>query len=111
MPSDAIAGLVYAIQTGLNGSSQDAAWAGQRAHDAADHVAMSRLDASLIGKDEEAVIRSDAFVQAELERQQADLADLKLAAMSESELDAAIVRLRERARVDSQAIPSKARTR
>jgi Protein of unknown function (DUF416) len=101
---DAVAAIIYAIKTSLNGSSQDAVWAGQRAYDAVDHAVVSRLNTSLIGKDEEAAVIADAMVQSELERQQVDLAELKIAALNNTDLSAAVMRLQARAKADAQAL-------
>ena len=108
---DAVAAVVYAIKTSLSDSSQDAVWAGQRAYDAVDHAVMSRLNTSLISKEEEAEIIADPIVQSELERQQVDLAELKVAATDKTDLDAAVVQLRARAKADAQALFSGNATR
>jgi hypothetical protein len=72
---------------------------------------MSRLNASLIDKREEAAIVADLMVQSELERQQADLAELQVAAADPADFDSVVMRLRSRAKANAEALFSRDMTR
>jgi hypothetical protein len=73
---DAIASVVYSIQSRLRGGSQDAVWAARRAGDALDHYIANDATLRKDGGASEEQIRCHPLMQAELTRQHRDLAQL-----------------------------------
>jgi hypothetical protein len=98
---DAVASLIYALDTACSRSSQDAMWAAERAHHALFDYIVKRFDLD----PGEAAVRSqiDAFpiMQAEMSRQQADLLDLHAAAQAPGNEAAVIARIKRRAESDA----------
>ncbi len=99
---DALSALAYTLTCLKSGDSQDAAWTARRLYDALDCYLVNRDDLSPSHPDEAERVAGDPLVQAELERQVRDLAELDEAAnpLSQPLLD----RLRRRS-LAAQAIP------
>jgi uncharacterized protein YjaG (DUF416 family) len=90
---DACAAVAYALRALDTGEPQEAAWAGQRAYEAADHHVVHRL-----GVEGESKVLAHPIVQAEIARQRRDIDALLGARRDSVEL---FVSLRERARVEA----------
>lgn len=74
---DVAAALAYAFRARLSGDPKEAAWAGRRVYEAADHFAGAMVvRTSKVSRNDEFAIVSHPVVQAELARQQRDLRDL-----------------------------------
>jgi len=73
---DAVAALAYAIRSWIEDSSQEAAYAGRRAYEAADRRVLQTMPGSTIDPSTERVILAHPFVQSELASQAKDLAAL-----------------------------------
>lgn len=98
---DATAAVAYTIRARLTGEPQEAAGAARRAYDAVDHFVTARLNPSIVEHDLEGGIAAHPLVQAELQRQQADLRDLQAAGTNALILEMASS-LRDRARRDAE---------
>jgi uncharacterized protein YjaG (DUF416 family) len=98
---DATAAAVYAIEAQLTGDSQSALWAARRAYNAVDYHVMSDFPSGILPKSAEEEILSHPVVQAELHRQQQDMAMLKAAAVGRMSLSSAIKDVRARAQRDA----------
>ncbi len=98
---DALSALAYCLRTLQSADVQDAAWAARRVYEALDYFVNIRDDISPNEPGAEMRVLSDSVVQAELERQARDIADLNAAGdfLSRELLD----RLRQRS-VAQQAI-------
>jgi len=105
---DAGASLAYTISARLTDDPQEAAWAARRAYDALDHFLMSQIDSTRVTREHEQFILSHPLVQAELQRQQADLKDLESASAEKSLLASVVSKLRDRARRDAELFLSTA---
>lgn len=99
---DAVAAVVFAIRTRLTGDSQEALWAARRAYEALGHYVFIRLNDDLTSREVIARIDAHPLVQAELARQQADLAQLHDAAMNSASEDEAIAEVHRRAQADAK---------
>ena len=82
---DAVACLVYTLESLQKSDLQEAAWAARRAYESADQLAILDLEDGSRGFPDEQVLLKHPFVQQELERQERDF-DL----ISKGELAAAI---------------------
>jgi hypothetical protein len=100
---DALGSLVYALGVQLTGDSQEAAWAAERAYDALDRHVIQQHNIDTNTNRTRAQLLIDSFppIQAELRRQQADLAELRSAAKNSGSEAAVIARIRRRAEADS----------
>jgi hypothetical protein len=98
---DAICSLVYAVESELKGGTQEAVWAAEQGPES-----LFRFVESLVGDAESradmARIDAHPLMQAELRRQEADLADLQSAAKNPGSEPAIIARIRRRAEADSE---------
>lgn len=90
---DACAAVTYALRTLDTGEPQEAAWAGRRAYEAADHHVVHRL-----GVEGESEVLAHPIVQAEISRQLRDIDVLLGPRRDPVEL---FVCLRERARAEA----------
>jgi uncharacterized protein YjaG (DUF416 family) len=99
---DAAASVVYTIRARLADDPQEAAWGARCAYDTLDYFLMSQIDSTSVTREHEKFVLSHPLVQAEFQRQQADLKDLELAS-SEKSLPASVIsELRDRARRDAE---------
>jgi uncharacterized protein YjaG (DUF416 family) len=99
---DAVASVAYTIRALLTADPQEAAWAARRAYDAVDHFIANQLNQSIIERELEGAIAAHPLVQAELQRQQADLRDLQSAGAQGQLSEKVISSLRDRARRDAE---------
>jgi uncharacterized protein YjaG (DUF416 family) len=99
---DAAASVAYTLRARLADDPQEAAWAAQRAYEAVDHFLMSQIDSTRVTREHEEFVLSHPLVQAEFQRQQADLKDLELASAEKSLPASVISTLRDRARQDAE---------
>ena len=99
---DAAASVAYTIRARLADDPQEAAWAARCAYTAVDHFIMSQIDSMIVTREHQRFILSHPLVQAELQRQQADLKDLELASAQKSLPASVISTLRDRARRDAE---------
>jgi len=99
---DAAASVAFTLRARLTDDPQEAAWAARRAYTALDHVITDEIDQTIIGPDYERSIASHPLVQAELQRQHADLEELQSASAEKSSLASVISKLRDRARRDAE---------
>ena len=76
---DAAASVVYTIGARLTDDPQEAAWAARRAYEAVWYLLMSQIESTSIEPEHVRFVRSHPLVQAELQRQLADLQELQLA--------------------------------
>jgi uncharacterized protein YjaG (DUF416 family) len=74
---DYVAALTYALRCRISGEAQDAVWAARRAYNALDDFVVNSLHLDLNEKGLRDRIMSHPAVQAELERQRRDIADLR----------------------------------
>ncbi|MBS2018400.1 MAG: DUF416 family protein [Deltaproteobacteria bacterium] len=88
---DAAAALLYAWECLATGESQPAAWAARRSHEAVDQLVIRPPSVEIGDPAAEARILAHPLIQAALERQRADLVDLR------SFDDSAAARVRGRA--------------
>jgi uncharacterized protein YjaG (DUF416 family) len=100
----ATAAVAYTIRARLTSEPQEAAWAARRAYDAVDHFVTGRLNPSILEHDLEGGMAAHPLVQAELQRQQADLRDLQAAGTNALLLETA-ANLQDRARRDGEQFP------
>lgn len=84
LADDALASLVYAIRFILTPDTQEVAWAGRRAYEAADQAALRRLDIRPATTEGELAVLSHPIVQRELARQRRDLDILRQGPESEA---------------------------
>jgi Protein of unknown function (DUF416) len=97
----ALSSLAYALSAQLTGDSQEAGWAGESAYESVgDHV-IERFNIDLNTPGALRRINSCPAVQAELRRQQTDLAELHSAAKNPGSERAIIARIRRRAEADA----------
>lgn len=94
---DATSALIYAIECQLDGGATEAMWAMRCAYNSADTL-VGRLSGGAYESEE--LILAHPFIQAELERQSADLADLTLEPQVSAER---ILLVRDRAARDANA--------
>jgi uncharacterized protein len=99
---DAAASIAYALWTQLSDSSQEAGWAAERARNSLDTYVASllRLDMEDF-REAQTLIDSHVLIQAELQRQRADMADLQIAALNVDCAKEIIAKIRHRAEEDS----------
>jgi uncharacterized protein YjaG (DUF416 family) len=98
---DAVSSAAYAIQARLEANIQHAIWAAERAYNALDEFVGAQNHSGPFDQKEESRILSHPLVQAELGRQQADLAQLqKIAAGSMNESEG-IAQVLHRAQTDA----------
>jgi hypothetical protein len=98
---DALSAVAYCLRCLETGEPQEAVWAARRVYEAIDHFVISRDDLVPSQPSAEAGILADPLIQAELERQARDIAELSaLPALSEELVN----RLRRRSTFE-QAIP------
>ena len=98
---DAICSLAYAIESELKGGVEEAAEAAERGPTTLFHF-VERLVGHAESRAEMARIYSHPLIQAELRRQEADLADLQSAAKNPGSEPAIIARIRQRAEADTE---------
>ncbi|HEY1545629.1 MAG TPA: DUF416 family protein [Xanthobacteraceae bacterium] len=98
---DAILSLAHALNTALSGSSHDAMLAAESAYNALDDYIIQRFDVDVNTPGVQSLIDSFPVMQAELSRQQADLAELHAAAKNPGSEAAVITRIRRRAERDA----------
>jgi hypothetical protein len=98
---DAMVSLVYAVESELKEGTEEAVWAAEKAR-----ASLFRFVERLVGYAESradmARIDAHPLMQAELRRQEADLADLQSAARHPGNEPAIIARIRRRAEADSE---------
>jgi uncharacterized protein YjaG (DUF416 family) len=99
---NAAASVAYTIRARLTDDPQDAAWAARCAYTAVDHFLMSQIDSLIVTREHQRFVLSHPLVQAELQRQHADLKDLELASAKKSLPASVISKLRDRARRDAE---------
>lgn len=99
---DAVASVAYTIRARLTGDPQEAAWAARRAYEAVDRFVVSQLSSAIVERDLEGRVASHPLVQAELQRQQADLQDLQAAGANKPIPERVIFSLQDRARRDAE---------
>jgi hypothetical protein len=92
---DAAAAVAYAYWSRLTGSSQEAAWAARRIYESLDRYVQTITDLAPGDPEDELAVLSHPTVQAELARQQRDLADLA-GLMKLVDTNKSLVALRER---------------
>ena len=100
---DAVAAVAYAIETRLKSDPREAVEAARRAYNALDEYVSDMLDISSIGQKEETQILTHPFVQAEFERQRADLLRLQEIAKNPAGEREGIAELRRRAEADARS--------
>jgi uncharacterized protein YjaG (DUF416 family) len=98
---DAVLSLAYALDTALSGISEDPMWAAQRAYSALNEYVIQRFGVDTNAPHAQAFIDSFPIIQAELSRQQADLAELHAAARHPGSEVAVIARIKRRAESDA----------
>ncbi len=99
---DAVSSAAYAIGARLKSDTQQAIWAARRAYNALDEFIGAENPSGPFDQKEEERIRLHPLVQAELRRQQADVAQLrKIAAGSISEREG-VAEIRHRAEADAR---------
>jgi hypothetical protein len=98
---EALASLIYALSVQLTGDSQDAAWAAESTYNALDGHVVEQYNIDWNRTRDQSLIDSFPPIQAELRRQQVDLAELRSAAKNRSSETAVIARIRRRAEADS----------
>lgn len=98
---DAILSLFYALETALSGASQETVSAAQHALSALDEYIIERFNLDINGPNAESHVESFPIMQAELSRQQVDLAELRAVALHPSDERPVIVRIKHRAEADS----------
>jgi hypothetical protein len=98
---DSMCSLMYAVESELKEGAEEAVWAAERAQES-----LFGFVESLVGNAESRadMVRIDAhpLMQAELRRQEADLADLQTAAKSPGREAEIIARIRRRAQTDAE---------
>jgi uncharacterized protein YjaG (DUF416 family) len=100
---DAVAAVAYAIETRLKSDPGEAVEAARRAYNALDEYVSDMLDISSIGQKEETQILTHPLVQAEFERQRADLLRLREIAKNPAGEREGIAELRRRAEADASS--------
>jgi hypothetical protein len=95
---DAVATICYALRCRQSGDSNEAMWASRRVYEALDNYVISQENIDTNQPDGEQQVLSNPAIQAELRRQQLDLADLL---KNKSE---AVQLLRNRAVSDSRSM-------
>ncbi len=98
---DALASLAYALDTALSRGSQETMWAAERACNALFAYIVKRFDLDAGTPSALSHINSFPIKQAELSRQQADLAELHAAAKKPGTETAVIARIKHRAEHDA----------
>jgi hypothetical protein len=98
---DAIASLAYAIDTAISGSGRETLWAVERAYSALDHYIIQRFTVDVNVPRVQSLIDSFPMMQAELARQQADLAELRASAEDPDNQAVVIARIKHRAENDA----------
>lgn len=93
---DAAAAVVYAYRSRLTGDPQEAAWAARRIYESLDRYVQRITEISLDDHDAEREILSHPVMQAELARQERDLADLVGLAKLDDNVITSLRELRER---------------
>lgn len=73
---DAVAAVTYAYRSRLTGNPQEAAWAARRVYESLDRYVQTITETAPGAPEDELAILSHPVMQAELARQQRDLADL-----------------------------------
>lgn len=101
LAEDAVAALTYALRSRNSGDPQEAAWAARRAYESVDQfvVEKAQIDTNELGAEER--VLSHLIVQAELLRQQRDLAELTA---NQTNIAAAAERVRERAKSEANIV-------
>jgi hypothetical protein len=94
---DASACIVYGLRLVITRNVENAVWIAQRLYEAADRVAVAAVDGPLGTAGDEARILAHPAVQAELHRQQRDLAELGATAGDDGTWPAQCARMRSRA--------------
>ncbi len=100
---DGLSALAYCLRCVRSADSQDATWAARRVYEALDCLVTNSDNSSPDGPTDEARVVSEPLIQAELERQVRDLADLSAAgdSLSQQLLD----RLRKRSAQEQAIAP------
>lgn len=98
---NAMCSLAYAAESELKGGVEEAAWAAGRCYESLFHAVKNTFGDGR-SPAEMARIRSLPLIQAELRRQEADLADLQLAAKNPGSEPAIIAQVRRRAQVEAE---------
>jgi len=99
---DAVSAIVYAISARLDADPLQAVWAAQAADDSLDHHVQEILGIESFGRREEERLLAHPLLQAEFQRQQADLSQLEQLAKNPSEEKLGIAELHRRAQLDAQ---------
>jgi len=98
---EALFSLAYAIDSELKGGAEEAVWAAEQGPNSLFRF-VERLMGYAESRADMARIDSHPLMQAELRRQEADLADLESAAKNPGSEPAIIARIRRRAEADSE---------
>jgi len=98
---DAVLSLAFALDTALSGTSEDTMWAAQRAYSALNEYVIQRFAVDTNAPHAQAFIDSFPMIQAELSRQQVDLAELRAAVKHPGSEAAVIARIKGRAESDA----------
>jgi len=98
---DAVASLAYALDTALSGGSQETMWAAECASNALYAYIIERFEVDINAPHARSFIYSFPIMQAELSRQQTDLAELHAAARHPGSEAAVIARIKRRAESDA----------
>jgi len=98
---DAIVSLSHALRAALGGESDEAMCAAERAYNALDEYINQKFRIDINAPGAQSRIDSFPIIQAELARQQADLADLRAAAKNPGSEAAVIARIKHRAEHDA----------
>jgi uncharacterized protein YjaG (DUF416 family) len=77
LAENAVAALAYACQCQLTGDTESAAWAATQGYEAVDYIAHTLGRIEFTGPEAEAAILKSEYVQAELQRQLRDVAELE----------------------------------
>jgi hypothetical protein len=99
--NNAVTSLAYALDTALSGDGQDAMWAAERACESLHYYIEDHLGVKPKTPRDWSPIVSFPIMQAELARQQADLAELHAATEDPDKQAAVIARIKQRAENDA----------
>jgi len=104
LAENAVAAVAYACQCQLDGKSESAVWAGVQSYEAVDYLAHTLEGIDFNAPQAEAMILSKDFVQAEIERQLRDLAELQTAARAGGGIAHVGESFRERAKSEGMTL-------
>lgn len=106
LADDAVASLAYACQCQLTGETQSAYWAAVRGYEAVDYTAHTLEGMDYDTPAAEVAILQKEYVQAEIQRQLRDVAELESVACNGTELERFVKTLRNRAKSEGMTLVS-----